>query len=218
MVVAAGISLADESGLEALTMRAIADRLAVSPMSLYTYVPGKAELLDLMLDSVYRAMQRPPLPGSEEWRQGLSLIADQNRTLFQEHPWAARISTSRPPLGPGMMAKYEYELGPFDGLGLSDLEIDASLTYLLAFVQAAALAAQDAKNIAGESGVDDPSWWSEVGPLLERFVSAQDYPLASRVGTAAGLEQNAAYEPELAYSFGLARVLDGLGALIERRC
>jgi AcrR family transcriptional regulator len=216
-VVAAGISLADAAGLEALTMRAIAERLSVSPMTLYTYVPGKAELLDLMVDSLYLAMPRPALPPPERWREGVRAIADRNRALFRDHPWAARVSTSRPQLGPGLMAKYEYELGPFEGLGLSDVEMDAALTFLLAFVQATAVAAEAAEGLAGDSGVDDSGWWSEVGPLLERFVTPADYPLASRVGTAAGIEQGGAYDPDSAYSFGLERALDGLGALIERR-
>jgi AcrR family transcriptional regulator len=214
-VVAAGIALADESGLEALTMRAIADRLSVSPMSLYTYVPGKAELLDLMLDSLYLAMPRPSLPPPERWREGVRAIADQNRELFQAHPWAARVSTARPPLGPGLMAKYEYELGAFEGLGLGDVEMDAALTHLLTFVQAAAVAAEDAAGLASDSGVDDSGWWDEVAPLLERFVTPADYPLASRVGTAAGVEQGAAFDPERAYSFGIERTQDGLAALIE---
>lgn len=216
-VVAAGISLADESGLEALTMRAIASRLSISPMSLYTYVPGKAELLDLMVDSLYLAMERPGRPGSDQWRASLRSIADQNRALLRDHPWVAQVSTFRPPLGPGVMAKYEYELGPFAELGLSDVEIDAALTYLLTFVQAAAIAAQEVEKLAAESGIDDSAWWSEAGPLLERFLTAEAYPLASRVGTAAGTEHGAAYDPDSAYSFGIERVLDGLGALIEAR-
>jgi AcrR family transcriptional regulator len=216
-VVSAGISRADESGLEAVTMRAIAARLSVSPMSLYTYVPGKAELLDLMVDSLYLSMPRPALPPRDRWRQGVRSIADRNRSLFRDHPWAAQVSTSRPPLGPGMMAKYEYELGSFEGLGLSDVEMDAALTHLLAFVQATAVAAQAAQGLAGDSGIDDSGWWREVAPLLERFVTPAEYPLASRVGTAAGIEQGAAYDPDGAYAFGLERTLDGLAVLIEAK-
>ena len=57
-MVEAAIALADANGLEAVTMRAVAERLGVSPMTLYTYVPGKAELLDLMLDALWLAMPR----------------------------------------------------------------------------------------------------------------------------------------------------------------
>ena len=46
-------------------------------------------------------------------------------------PWIARIAASRPPLGPGLMAKYEHELGAFEGLGLDDVEIDSALTFLV---------------------------------------------------------------------------------------
>jgi AcrR family transcriptional regulator len=215
-VVAAAISLADEAGLRALTMRAVADRLSISPMSLYTYVPGKAELLDLMVDSLYLAMPRPALPAGR-WRKSVRAVADQNRALLGEHPWVAQVSTSRPPLGPGLMAKYEYELGAFDDLGLSDVETDAALTFLLTFVQAAATAAHEAAGPAGDSGVDDAGWWDEVAPILERFVTEDAYPLASRVGTAAGVEQGAAYDPDRAYAFGVERVLDGLAALIKDR-
>jgi Tetracyclin repressor-like, C-terminal domain len=129
----------------------------------------------------------------------------------------AQVSTSRPPLGPGMMAKYEYELHAFDGLGLSDVEMDAALTFLLTFVEAAAAAAREAAGLAGDLGVDDAGWWEEVAPIIERFVTADAYPLASRVGTAAGVEQGAAYDPDRAYAFGVERVLDGLAALIEER-
>src|SRR5688572_27806436 len=52
-VVDAAIALADEAGLQAVSMRTLAGRLGVSAMTLYTYVPGKAELLDLMLDALW---------------------------------------------------------------------------------------------------------------------------------------------------------------------
>ena len=57
-VVDAAIALADEQGLAAVTMRALAARLRVSAMTLYGYVPGKDELVDLMLDALYARMAR----------------------------------------------------------------------------------------------------------------------------------------------------------------
>src|SRR5262249_14396180 len=143
-VVAAATDLADAEGLDAVTMRRIAGRLGVVPMTLYTYVPGKAELLDLMLDSAYARMPRADTTG-QPWRQRVTAVAEENRALFETHPWAATISTIRPPLGPGLMAKYEHELAALDGLGLDDIQMDAALTHLLTFVQAWAQAAADAK-------------------------------------------------------------------------
>ena len=213
-VVATAIALADTDGLGSVTMRAIAQVLGVVPMSLYTYVPGKAELLDLMLDTVYHQMHRADLSG-EPWRQRLAAVAQENRDLFTRHPWIADVSTSRPPLGPGLMAKYEHELSAFEDLGLSDIEMDAALTFLLGFVQAAARSAADAAAARQDSALSEEQWWAANAPLLTRVFDEAKYPTASRVGAAAGAAHGAAYDPDHAYTFGLQRVLDGLGALID---
>ena len=214
-IVRAAIAIADRDGLEAVTMRRLADALGVGPMALYTYVPGKAELLDLMLDRVYAEMPRAGWPG--EWRERLAALARDNRALYDAHPWAAAVSTGRPPLGPGLIGKYEHELTALDGLGLDDLQMDAALTFLLDFVRSSALAAQDARAARRDSGMTDEQWWSANAPLLERALDPAAYPTAARVGTAAGAAQGGAYSPDHAWEFGLERVLDGLAALIERR-
>src|SRR6202035_2787049 len=113
-------------------------------------------------------------------------VAGENRALFGAHPWAAAVSTIRPPLGPGLMAKYEHELSALDGLGLSDIEIDAALTCLLTFVQAWARAAADARTTEQDTAMDDEQWWAASAPLLEHVLDPRAYPLAVRVGTAAG--------------------------------
>jgi AcrR family transcriptional regulator len=196
-------------------MRKVAQALGVVAMTLYTYVPGKAELLDLMLDAAYALMERAPTAGLP-WRDRVAAVAAENRRLFERHPWAARVSTVRPLLGPGQMAKYEHELSALDGLGLSDVEVDASLTHLLSFVQAWARSAADARAAEADSALTDEQWWATNAPLLERVLDPAAYPLATRIGSAAGAAHGTAYEPGHAYEFGLERVLDGLAALIER--
>jgi AcrR family transcriptional regulator len=213
-IVDAAVELADREGLDAVTMRHLAAELGVSPMTLYTYVPGRAELVDLMLDALYRGLVLAPTHG-EPWRQRLAAVAEDNRRMYAAHPWASAVSTLRPPLGPGLMAKYEHELAALDGLGLSDVEMDGALTYLLSFVQANALAAADARAMRLRSAMSDEQWWTANAPLLARVLNDQAYPLATRVGTTAGAAQGGAYDPERAYQFGLQRVLDGLAALID---
>jgi AcrR family transcriptional regulator len=215
-VVRTATDLADQDGLAAVTMRAVARALGVVPMTLYTYVPGKEELLDLMLDAAYAQMPRTDTAGAP-WRERLTAVAHENRALFATHPWAAEVSTLRPPLGPGLMAKYEHELSAFDNLGLSDVERDDCLTYLLSFVHANARAAHEATSAAAGPDGDDTRWWARVGPLLARVLDERRYPRASRVGTAAGEAHGSAHNPEHAYHFGLPRLLDGLAPLIERR-
>ncbi|HEY2695162.1 MAG TPA: TetR/AcrR family transcriptional regulator [Pseudonocardiaceae bacterium] len=214
-VVDAAIAIADEGGIETVTMRAVAARIGIAPMSIYTYVPGKAELLDLMLDRLYLAMARPPL-ADLPWRDRLTSVAEHNRALFRAHPWVAAVATIRPTLGPGTMAKYEHELSAFTGLGLDDVTTDDALTYLLTFVQAGARAANESTDQAIDSAMTDQQWWAANEPLLSRVFDPTAYPLAARIGTASAEANGSAYAPDHAYEFGLARTLDALAALIEK--
>lgn len=214
-VVDAATAIADADGLDALTMRRVAQKLDVAPMTLYTYVPGKAELLDLMLDAAYARMPRTRTTG-RPWRERLTTIAEENRALFEAHPWATTVSTLRPTLGPGAIAKYEHELAALDGLGLTDLEMDDCLTFLLSFAQAGARAAAAARTARRITKLTDEQWWDSAGPLLDRMLDPLTYPLATRVGSAAGAAHGSAHDPAHAYAFGLRRVLDGLAVLIDR--
>ncbi|NOK17591.1 TetR/AcrR family transcriptional regulator C-terminal domain-containing protein [Corallococcus carmarthensis] len=214
-VVAAAVALADAEGLEAVTMRALAGQLGIAPMALYTYVPGRAELIDLMLDTLYAGMARRK-PKARDWRSRLEAVAHDNRALFTEHPWLAEVSTTRPPLGPGQLAKYEYELQALEGVGLDDVEQDAALTFVLGFVETSARAASDQRAARLESQMSDATWWEANAPLLTRMFDPERYPTASRVGSAAGAAHGAAHDPDHAFAFGLERILDGLAVLIEK--
>ncbi|MER7772986.1 TetR/AcrR family transcriptional regulator [Kitasatospora sp. NPDC096140] len=212
-IAAAAVAVADAEGVDAVTMRRVAQELGLSPMALYTYVPGKAELLDLMLDTVYATMPRSA-PAGDGWRARVTAVADDNRALHRAHPWVAAVSTSRPPLGPGLMAKYEYELRAFEDTGLTDVELDAALTHLLGFVQTCARMAADERAAQQDSAMTDEQWWAANAELLARVFDPERYPVAARVGAAAGEAHGGAYSPDHAYAFGLARVLDGLAALV----
>jgi AcrR family transcriptional regulator len=212
-LVAAGVALADEHGLAALTMRRVADRVGVAVMSLYTYVADRDELLDLVLDAVYAQMPRTAL-ADPSWRVRLTAVAEANRELYRAHPWAAEISTLRPPLGPGQVAKYEHELSAFDGCGLDDVTVDDCLTCLLVFVRACARDVHAARG-RRDAPATDAEWWAVAGPLLARVLDADRFPRAVRVGGAAGAAHGSAHDPEHAFGFGLRRLLDGMAGLIE---
>lgn len=214
-IVDAAIELADAEGLAVVTMRRVAQALDVAPMSLYTYVPGKAELIDLMLDTAYARMPRTEPAGG--WRARVTAVAGDNRALYERHPWVSAVTTSRPPLGPGLVAKYEHELRAFDGIGLDDVEMDAALTFVLGFVETCARAAADARAAQHESAMSDAELWAANEPLLSKVFDAEKSPVASRVGSAAGAAYGGAYNPDHSYAFGLQRVLDGLATLIEGR-
>ncbi|WP_249024638.1 TetR/AcrR family transcriptional regulator, partial [Couchioplanes caeruleus] len=77
-VVDAAIALADAEGLDAVSMRRVAQELGVVPMTLYTYVPDKAALLDLMLDALYLRMPRSREEAAG-WRERVVAVAAENR-------------------------------------------------------------------------------------------------------------------------------------------
>jgi AcrR family transcriptional regulator len=213
-IVRTAVELADADGLEALSMRRIADELGVSAMSIYTYVPGKAELIDVMVD---RAFGELTPPEQDTWRARLEHIARDNWALFHRHPWLLRVTLARPPMGPHMLAKYEYELRAVEGLGLTDVEMDSVVALVTGFAESAARVSVNAAEAERRSGISDVQWWEATAPLLDELVDEADYPLGTRVGTAAGQEYNAAIAPRRAFEFGLARVLDGIEVLISSR-
>jgi AcrR family transcriptional regulator len=215
-VVDAAVGLADDEGLDAVTMRRMAQLVGVAPMTLYIYIPSKAELLDLMLDAAYGQMPRT-VTAARPWVERVSAVAEENRALYSAHPWAAAISTSRPPLGPGQMAKYEHELRAFDSLGLSDIELDAALAHLLAFVRSHARDTADALAAQRDSRMDDEQWWALNAPLLATALDASEYPTAVRVGTVVGIAHGGAWSADHSWTFGMTALLDGLAALIEKR-
>ncbi|MEV0582382.1 TetR/AcrR family transcriptional regulator [Nonomuraea sp. NPDC050310] len=214
-IVRAAITVADEEGLPALSMRRVAEQLGVGTMSLYTYVPGKPELLDVMLDTVYGETDR-----SEEfdgWRARLAHIARENWALYLRHPWLLQVASNRPVLGPNLTAKYDYELRAIDGIGLSDVEMDAVLTLITDFVHGTARGAVAAAQAEKSTGVTDQQWWTAHAPFLSRIADYTQYPVASRVGQAAGEAHQSAYDPAFAFDFGLERILDGVQFMIERK-
>jgi AcrR family transcriptional regulator len=215
-IVRAAIEVADGEGLAALSMRRVAERLGVGTMSLYTYVPGKPELLDVMLDTVYgETDRREDVPGG--WRERLTHIARENWALYLRHPWMLQVATSRPVLGPNVTAKYDYELRAIDGVGLSDVEMDAVLTLVTGFVHGTARVAVDAEEAEDQTGMSDEQWWSAHSPFLTRIADPARFPTATRVGQAAGEAHNGAVNPDHAFEFGLTRILDGIETLIDRR-
>lgn len=208
-IVEAGIELADEAGLDALSMRRVAERLGVGAMSLYTYVPGKQELVVLMVEQVYGELPADdPAPG---WREGLTRMADEYWGLYQRHDWLLDVPVTRPVTGPNMMDRYERELALVDGLGLDDLEMNATIELIQEHVAGAARRLRGIRQDADASGLSDDEWWHELVPTLTQVLAGRDYPLSARVGEAIGAPH---LDTSYLLRFGLTRILDGLDAHI----
>jgi len=210
-VVASGIAVADRVGNLSFGMREVAQHSGVPVMTLYSSVTGRDQLLELMIDQCRADMDVTPLSGS--WRTRLEMVASDNRTLLEAHPWLAEFESERAILGPGTLTKYERELSSIAGVDLSDLDKDAALCLVIDFVRASVRAIRQVSlERAAESATD---WWAREGQLLAKLGIAEEFPLANRIGTATGQAHHAANDPQRAFEFGLAVILDGLQARIS---
>ena len=215
-VIAAAIGLADAEGLDAISMRRVAEAVGLSAMALYTYVPSKAELIDLMLDRAIGEAAQPP-PETPGWRERLEFIARQSWLLGQRHPWMLQVSTHRPPLGPNTLARVETSLRAVDGLGLSDLEMDQVIALVTDYVRGALRASMDAREVEQHSKISDEQWLSLHRTLLQDMMDPERFPTTIRVGGAVRAAYERVLDRSRTFEFGLQRVLDGIGAFIDAR-
>lgn len=211
----AATSLADRVGIDQVSMRRLADDLGVGTMTLYSHVPGRGELIDLMVDHAHAEVDYPSGGEPGPWRTSLENVAEANWRLLQRHPWLLDLDTTRPPLGPGTLAKYDAELSVLTDSGLDDVQIDQVLSLVLEHVRASARQTMERDVNAKNTGTD-ADWWARTGPILATLVDPERYPYASRIGEAAGQEYGSTVDPERAYAFGLQTILDGVEALINR--
>jgi AcrR family transcriptional regulator len=219
-IVAAAVGLADAEGLEAVSMRRVAEGLGVGAMTLYTHVPGRDELTDLMTDAALADLyddldEVARQPGG--WRGALRHVAAANWYLYERHPWLLDVQNVRPVLGPHTIRKYEAELRGLEGHGFDDVEMDSVLTLVLTHVSATARARISDERVRIRTGMDDDEWWDISAPLLERLLDPATFPVSSRVGTASSEVYQGAGDPVHALEFGLERILDGVAVLVDRR-
>lgn len=220
-IVGAGIAIADADGLDAVSMRRVAEHLGVGAMSLYGHVPGKTDLVALMVDAVFADLYDDDVEAANrigDWRTAMRFVAQRTWDLYRHHPWLLDLRPERTTMvGPHASRRYETELRPLDGIGLSDLEMDAALTLIHGHVESSARAHRDLSRTTDDSGMSDAEWWAVAEPILGQVMIDDELQVASRVGAAVGAEFNAARSPEYAFDFGLEAILDGIQARIDRR-
>ena len=215
-VIQAAIALADAEGLSALSMRRVAEAVGVSPMSLYTYVPSKAELVDMMFD---RVLGDTADPGAEvvTWREKMAFMARERWALSERHPWLLDLGVNRPPLGPNFMRKAQVMVRALDGMNLEPLEVALAADALQDYITGALRTAREAREAAAHGGLTDEEWFARVGLVLAQHMAPQDVETVSRMTEA---RRRHAHLPTLRsarFEFGLQRMLDGLEAFIQAR-
>ncbi len=196
----AGIAVADADGLPAVTMQRVAADLGYTKMSLYRYVPGKAELVALMVE---RAAGEPPPIAVDGWRDGLTEWSRRLLDAYLRHPWTLEATVGPRPVGPNELGWMEAALAILAGTALTGgerLDTLAVLTGQVRMIAAQAAAARDPE-AALLSAVAEP--------LREH---GHRYP-----ALVATLAEVGPGTRDQAFAFGLDRILDGVQALISGR-
>lgn len=116
-VLQAALTLADEIGIESLSMRKLGDELGVKAMSLYKHVANKGEVLDGIIDIVASEIALPSI--GEDWKSAMRIRALSAHGVLMRHPWATMLIVSRPNTGPAMLRYVEATLGCLREAGFS---------------------------------------------------------------------------------------------------
>ena len=218
-IVAAAIEVADNEGLEAVSMARVAHKLGFTTMSLYRHVASKEELLQLMWDASTFGAEKLVLEG-DGWRPRLRMWAVIQREVLDRHPWITQMPMASPPAGPNSLLFVERALETFDGTGLDDGDKLRVIGLLSSYSLSEARMAHDAARArsqaqAGEGRQAAPPTFEAV---LRELVDEKTYPRLYRVawqGDSATEAAEATGEFE-EYLSGIEIILDGVAALIER--
>ncbi|MBP6996146.1 MAG: TetR/AcrR family transcriptional regulator C-terminal domain-containing protein [Phycicoccus sp.] len=131
-VLAAAVAMADDQGIDALTMRALAHSVGVEAMSLYHHVPNKEALLDGMIDRVFAEVALPPADG--DWQEALAERSRSMRAALRRHPWALPLLESRRTPGPANLAYHEANIACLRAAGFTPRQVAHAYAVLDAFV------------------------------------------------------------------------------------
>jgi AcrR family transcriptional regulator len=219
--VAAAVAIIDNEGLEALTVRRLATELGVAPMTVYSYVRGKEEILDLVVDRVAADIVVPPTEG--DWRERARELAHSLRAALLAHPDGARLISERPITSPNAFRLFDAGLGIFRSTGFRDREaVDAYFAFGNYVMGCAAQDTAGLRAMRKQNGdtaqMPDPA---EVARLLpvERYANIR--ALAPYIYGEAGswpdptTDYDATDPATARFDFGLESLLDGLGARVR---
>lgn len=213
-IVAAAVALASAEGIGAVSMGRVAKELGVSTMSLYRYVAAKDELYILMQEEAVGLPPEPPAPGTG-WREALAAWAWAQRDVFHRNLWVLRIPISGPPATPNSVAWWDRGLEALADTGLDEGEKISVVLLVGGFVRNEALLMADLGAAIAAGGESPDVVMRRYAETLERFADPDRYPALAKL-----LKSRVMYEPDspdYEFVFGLERLLDGVGVLVDRR-
>jgi AcrR family transcriptional regulator len=193
-VVEAGVAIADTDGMAALSMRKVASRLGVGVMSLYTYVPGRSELVELMIDRVYgeHALPDAELP----WQQRLEQWARETWRIYGAHPWLLDYNMARLPVGPNVLDVSEALYAALLAGGFTGAENVAISNLIQWQLLGAARSMISDADEARHTGVSAEAYWDSRASFWETHFNWNRYPTMAAIWEAGGFDDPAGWDFE----------------------
>ena len=204
-IVAAAVALVDERGPDALTMRAVAQRLGAGAMSLYRHVSGRDELLDLVLEAMASEIAQRPLTG--DWRRDLAGVAEDVRAALLRRPHLTVLLTSRSGRGAAEIAMLERTLRILRAAGFGRRDAVLANHALGNFVAGAAL--WEAVGMAASTGPTREARRQEAAEAIAAL-PVDRYPA---LGWAGGAIVEGSLDER--FEFGLTALIDGFAARLR---
>lgn len=209
-ITAAAIAIADAEGIDAVSMRKVAAKLGAGTGTLYRYMSGKDDLLDLMVDAVEGEDGGTP-PSSGDWRADLRAFACRMRAKIHRHPWLAVLAAGRPSMGPNSLRLVEHTFASIAQLGMNIDEMLVTVDTLHAFVRGYILGELAEQEAIRRSGLDREQWMAAYAPYVRQIIEDGRHPLVTRIVLDAETP-HADDADEQGFALGLERILDGIAA------
>ena len=205
-VLEAAMTHADTGGLEALTMRTLAEMLGVAPMALYRHVASKDDLIDAMVDIVFTEIGLPA--GGDDWKTSMRRRTVAVRQALAKHPWAVGLMESRRTPGPANLRHHDAVIGRLRAAGFDVAQTAHAYSLLDSYVYGFALTKANLPFDAADQ-------IGEVAGAMLRPFPVNEYPNLVEF-----LEQHVlqgAYDYEREFEYGLDVLLDGLEQALADR-
>lgn len=210
-VVQIAVQIADEEGLAAVTMNAVATRLGLTTMAIYRYFPNKDALLDAIVDA---GMGRPPVSSdpNASWRDRVAEWAQAKRAMLCARPWLAELPFVAAPHGPNWLNWLEALLDPLWSTGLRPADLGEMISVIDGYTRGASDTAISLAR-ARARGISVEQWAAAVGADLGRAIGDPRFPRFAAL-LAAPSDGRPRMMDE-SFEFGLQRVLDGIERYVD---
>lgn len=197
-VLRAAISMADEGGIEGLTMRRLGKELGVEAMSLYNHVANKEEIVDGIVDLVFGEIELPS--SGEDWRMAMRQRAISLRDVLLRHRWAIGLMESRRNGGPSNLGHHDAVIGTLRAAGFDINLVAHAYSVLDGYIYGFALTKMTLPFDTSEEA-------ALVAETMLRPFPVNQYP---NLGAMIERATQPGYDYSDEFEYGLDLILDGL--------